>query len=462
MIKKINKIIIVLGICMICLFSSFFCKNVVADDEYTVGRIEAAESKASLKDLLAYGAQRRLDPYFDADPGAFLSNDYSDAYQREQGKPWTNAFYYQSVGCCCIEPGDHPDASDFRIDCCLDVYPNGDICVTKIGAASGEKFTVWHKREDATSADENSMKLAYALAWWATEAINDSQTTTGNGKHGAEDWKWLIRFDGFNGRMQTLWDLGVMSQYGNDPSLPQDLGDSKINAFGSTKCNKIVDDFWDGKIGYRARFVMMEGKQEWKDRYGNVHVDQKGQDDMIFSGKKEEVDNPSIQIIKVDEDEPSKKLSGAKFTISNGGNSITVETNASGMYTYRSSSKLKLKVGEEYTIKEIKAPTGYDIPKEDTQKIKLKKGVNKVTFEDPKPSGGPGDTTIKIKIRKKDSLTDKPLKGAKFVIFRYKENNNKGTFLKSNGGKTYTQINPGDAPDPSKVIINYPSNRSYH
>ena len=119
----------------------------------------------------------------------------------------------------------------------------------------------------------------------------------------------------------------------------------------------------------------------------------------------------TIKIIKVDADNTSKYLQGAKFDIINSENKNvgTLETDVNGEAT-----SAPLPIGD-YTLVEVEAPAGYELIKTDlTITVEARKKVEKVV-KNKQLKGS-------IKVIKKDKDTGETLKNARFKL--EDENNN--------------------------------------
>lgn len=164
-----------------------------------------------------------------------------------------------------------------------------------------------------------------------------------------------------------------------------------------------------GKEFLAGDYLNIDGKKmnagDYKVRILLIHVPA-GQDRLIIGKAK---DNGKIRIIKKDA-QSGALLSGAQYRICNSkGKEIqTGTTNKKGEFV----TTKTLKIGEEYTIEEIKAPNKYLLNK-NKRKVTVESGIVTVTFKNNYAYG-------RIKVIKKDRNTNKPLKGARFSIYNKK------------------------------------------
>jgi uncharacterized surface anchored protein len=123
----------------------------------------------------------------------------------------------------------------------------------------------------------------------------------------------------------------------------------------------------------------------------------------------------SIKVLKVDNNDNSKKLTGAEFTLTKEGNAAFSKIGITGTDGYAVFSDLE---AGTYHVKETKAPNGYDLSTEIKDITLPDNGGNaEITFEDTQTPPPPPPTTYSIKVLKVDkSDGSKKLSGAEFIL----------------------------------------------
>ena len=134
---------------------------------------------------------------------------------------------------------------------------------------------------------------------------------------------------------------------------------------------------------------------------------------------------PEIEFVKVDKDDPAKKLSGAVFEIYSAKPSgeWTVEPDKKlGEFTTGADGKFTTTLDYgTYFWREIKAPSGYKALDYEYHKFRVIKGLPQYRFvvendKLPETPGGGGDNYL-LEITKSDMETGKTLAGAEFEIY---------------------------------------------
>ena len=380
--------------------------------------LESRGSEGDLPACLAYAAQSRPDDFYAFNATRMLNNfknrgSYVKAYgvtSPALGNNWeTNYYNYNKRNCLCLVTENHSGGL-YQVPCTvMTLDGQGNVETTTIDLSRSSRTPVTTRYSYTDSEYRTEVKYIYQMAYYAMKANEAKETwCTNESKNSTTPWSTLLRNRGFRRHDDYMDTLGLYKGFW--PKNYAGKGGSDLTA-KETEAKTYITEAFNGTSGKplpQARFVFMCG---FKSPYSTPGD---GQNMMVFHAKAGTVTTGSLQIVKKDQANPNKRLKGAKFQIyqiigTTEKLLATKKTNASGVINYNG-----VKIGNKYKVVKTKAPAGYLITGNDTQTFTAVAGTKVLEFEDIKAS-----QNISITVVKNNPITNEPVEGARFNIFKY-------------------------------------------